>query len=92
MKQAFKIGLSIAAFIAMGFFLFLPEIKTPVDGKIRLKYWMVSGLQEQPFHVTEFNRTHKNISVEVTALPWNEHEKKILTSILSGNPPDLIFL
>lgn len=92
MKQIIKIVLSLGAIIAMGIFLFMPDNKPPNDNKIRLRYWMVSGLQEQPFHVTEFNRTHPNIIIETTPLPWNEHEKKILTSILSGNPPDLVFL
>jgi len=92
MKQIVKIVLSLSALIAMGLFLFMPDSKIPDDGKIRLKYWMVSGLQEVPFHVTEFNRTHDNIIVESVPLPWNEHEKKILTSILSENPPDIIFL
>ena len=92
MKQIIKIVFSLAVIIAMGLFLFMPDSKPPDDGKIRLKYWMVSALKELPFHITEFNRTHENIIVESTPLPWNEHEKKILTSILSENPPDLVFL
>lgn len=92
MKQIIKIVLSLVALAAMGLFLFLPDSKPPDDGKIRLKYWMVSAMTELPFHVTEFNRTHQNIIVEATQLPWNEHEKKILTSVLSENPPDLVFL
>ncbi len=92
MKQIIKIVLGLAALTAMGLFLFLPDSKPPDDGKIRLRYWMVSALRELPFHVTEFNRTHQNIIVESTPLPWNEHEKKILTSILSENPPDVVFL
>ena len=92
MKQIIQIAFSISALIAMGLFLFMPDSKAPADGKIRLKYWMVSAMKEQPFHITEFNRTHNNIIVEPTPLPWNEHEKKILTSILSEDPPDLVFL
>lgn len=92
MKQIIKIVLGIGAVLAMGLFLFMPDNKVPADGKIRLRYWMVSALQETPFHITEFERTHPNIIVEPTPLPWNEHEKKILTSILSEDPPDLVFL
>lgn len=92
MKQMMKIALSFAAILAMGLFLFLPDSKTSPDGKIRLKYWMVSAMKEVPYHITEFNRTHPDIVVEPTPLPWNEHEKKILTSILSEDPPDLVFL
>ena len=92
MKQIIKIVLILSTLLAMGLFLFMPDSKPPDDGKIRLKYWMVSALKEVPFHITEFERTHENIIVESTPLPWNEHEKKILTSILSENPPDIVFL
>lgn len=92
MKQLIKIIFIAAVVMAMILFLFMPEGKPPEDKKIRLRYWMVSALTETPFHITEFNRTHPNIIVESTPLPWNEHEKKILTSILSEDPPDLVFL
>lgn len=92
MKQIIKIVLVMIALAAMGLFLFLPDSKPPEDGKIRLRYWMVSAMKELPYHLTEFNRTHQDIIVESTPLPWNEHEKKILTSILSENPPDIVFL
>jgi len=69
MKQIIKIVLTLSAILAMGLFLFMPDSKPPDDGKIRLKYWMVSALKELPFHITEFNRTHENIIVESTPLP-----------------------
>ena len=48
MKQIIKIGLTLSALLAMGLFLFMPDSKPPDDGKIRLKYWMVSALKELP--------------------------------------------
>lgn len=92
MKYTIQLVLSLLAITAMGLFLFLPDDDVITDGKIRIKYWMVSATKETPFHITEFNRTNPDIIVESTQLPWNEHEKKILTSILSENPPDIIFL
>lgn len=93
MKQAIKIFLALAAITALAFVLFMPEGKEKGDGKTHLKYWLVSASKEEmPFHMTEFTHTHPNIIVEPTLLPWNEHEKKILTSILSENPPDVVFL
>ena len=93
MRQAVKI-ITVLGFIALAvWLLFAPEKQEPGDGKIHLKYWLVSASKgEMPYHMTEFNRTHPNIIVEPTLLPWNEHEKKILTSILSENPPDVVFL
>ncbi len=74
-------------------FLFMPSSKKPSDGKIHLQYWYVSGDKEQiPFHVKEFNASQDSIVVDCTPLPWNEHGKKILTAILSGNPPDVVNL
>lgn len=91
MKKVIYILLSLIVIAALGL-LFIPQSKAFDDGKIRIKYWMVSALLETPYHITEYNRLHKDIIVEPTPLPWNEHEKKILTSILSEDPPDLVFL
>jgi len=63
------------------------------DGKIHVRYWFVSGPEEViPYRVTQFNKTHDDIFVDATPIPWNEHEKKVLTAILSGNPPDVVSL
>ena len=63
------------------------------DGKIHVRYWFVSGPEEViPYRVTQFNKMHDDIFVDATPIPWNEHEKKVLTAILSGNPPDVVSL
>ncbi|RPI71738.1 MAG: ABC transporter substrate-binding protein, partial [Ignavibacteriales bacterium] len=73
--------------------LFIPSSKENNDGKIYIRYWYVTGAKEQiPYHVKKFNEIQNRIVVEPTALPWNEHEKKILTAILSEDPPDVINL
>jgi multiple sugar transport system substrate-binding protein len=73
--------------------LFIPTSHSYSDGKIHVRYWYVTGAKEEiPYHVKRFNEIQDRIFVEATALPWNEHEKKILTSILSEDPPDVVNL
>jgi len=61
------------------------------DGKIHIKYWYTTGQKEEhPYQVTTFNASQDQIVVDAIAIPWQDHEKKILTAILSGNPPDVV--
>ena len=93
MWDRIKIAGGIISAVIIAGFLFMPSSQKPADGKIHLQYWYVSGDQEQiPFHAREFNSSQDSIVVDCTPLPWNEHEKKILTAILSGNPPDVVNL
>lgn len=65
-----------------------PEFK---DGKIHVDYWFITGQKENmPYQVKEFNASQDRIVVDATAIPWQEHEKKILTAVLSNNPPDVV--
>jgi len=67
--------------------------KTLQSNKIQVTYWYVSGANDQaPASVALFNASRDDIEVIPVAIPWKEHEKKVLTAILSGNPPDLINL
>ena len=87
-----KIGLAILG-IAMLWLLFgySPEKPLPDDGKIHVEYWYLTGQKEQtPYTVLEFNKSQDRIVVDPVAIPWTEHEKKVLTAILSGNPPDVM--
>ncbi len=87
-----KIGGVIFALVLVGF-LFIPTSTKKTDGKIHLQYWYVTGTDDKiPYHVQAFNASQDSIVVDCTPLPWNEHEKKILTSILSENPPDVVNL
>lgn len=61
------------------------------EGKESIRYWFITGAKEEvPYHARKFNRVQDSLYIESTAVPWTEHEKKILTGILSGNPPDVI--
>ncbi len=80
---------------AVFFIIFFVEngnsVKYPERHHIR--YWHVSaGKDEVPFRVRRFNEIQDSIYVDATPIPWNENEKKVLTSILSGNPADVISL
>jgi ABC-type glycerol-3-phosphate transport system substrate-binding protein len=67
------------------------EAPAPADGKIHLRYWMIVGMKEFiPYYVRSFNASQARIVAETTPIPWQEHEKKILTAILSGDPPDVV--
>lgn len=93
MWKKIKIFGGIILSAALLLLLFIPTSKDYSDGKIHIRYWYVTGAKEQiPYHVKKFNEIQDRIVVEPTPLPWNEHEKKILTSILSENPPDIVNL
>ncbi|MFH1851761.1 MAG: ABC transporter substrate-binding protein [Candidatus Neomarinimicrobiota bacterium] len=87
----FFIGI-IVAMLVIG--LFWWQAPAPVendDGKIHLQYWYITGQKESPpYYVEAFNAMQSEIVVEALAIPWQEHEKKILTAVLSGNPPDIV--
>ena len=58
-----------------------------------VNYWFVAGANDRiPLCVKLFNESQDSIKVVCTPIPWNEHEKKVLTSILSENPPDVVNL
>ncbi len=93
MREKIKLIGGVLLVLLLAAMLFIPESKQKDDGKIHLRYWYVTGTKEQiPFHAKEFNAIQDSIVVECTPLPWNEHEKKVLTSILSGDPPDIVNL
>ena len=61
------------------------------DDRIRLRYWVMIGPEDtESYSINAFNQQQDAIIVERSAIPWTEHEKKILTSVLSGDPPDVI--
>jgi len=71
-------------------FLFTGNEK-PEAGKTEIQYWHSTGQKEQaPYYVNAFNSTHDSIQVKPVVIPWQEQEKKVLTALLSGNPPDVV--
>jgi len=85
-KAAIAVGIILILLL-----LFWPTSKQNMDGKIHLRYWYATGQKEEiPYHVKLFNQTHDSIVVKAVPIPWQESEKKVLTAVLSGNPPDIV--
>lgn len=87
-----NIGLVLVG-LATIWLLFFYSNEQPIvnDGKVHVKYWRATGQKDdRSFPVSQFNKIQDKISIDVTTIPWQEHEKKILTAILSGNPPDIV--
>ena len=82
-------GLALAAFM----FWDMGSEPDYDDGKTHIQFWHgVASSDDEPFIVKQFNAEQDSIVVHATPIPWQEHEKKILTAILSGDPPDVISL
>jgi len=63
----------------------------PADGKTHIRYWQITGQKDvESYPVRAFNDLQDQIVIEATSIPWQDHEKKILTAVLSGNPPDVV--
>ena len=93
MKRAFTLaGLFLALAAPVAFLVWDATPQTaPADGKIHLRYWTITGMKDVvPYYSESFTRVQDRIFVETTPIPWQEHEKKILTAIVSGNPADVI--
>ena len=72
-------------------FAYEPEPKPVDDGRIHIEYWTMTGQKDQiSYAVDRFNEMQDRIVVKRVVIPWQEHEKKVLTAILSGNPPDVM--
>jgi multiple sugar transport system substrate-binding protein len=86
-----RIGLTLLAVVTAGLLFWNPGERAPDDGKVHIRYWYIVGAEDDvPYHARRFNEVQDSIVVEATPIPWNEHEKKILTAVLSGNPPDIV--
>jgi ABC-type glycerol-3-phosphate transport system substrate-binding protein len=91
-KRLRQIALVLGA-VALGAFMLWDPAK-PIeyeDGKTHIQYWNIAPLVHAvPPHITLYNESQDSVVVHPTPIPWQEHEKKILTAILSGDPPDVI--
>jgi multiple sugar transport system substrate-binding protein len=89
--NAIKILGLFAVIILVVAFLFWPQQNNREGDRIHVRYWYATGQKEElPFTVRLFNEMQDSIFVEAVAIPWQESEKKILTAILSGDPPDIV--
>lgn len=79
--------------LAVLFLMIMPNAEEKNDGKTHVKYWYVAGKEDDvPYGVIKFNVSQDSVIIDATPIPWNEHEKKILTAILSEYPPDVVTL
>ena len=86
-----RIGLALVVVAALAALAWNPAERAPEDGKTHIRYWYIVGAQDDvPYHARRFNEVQDSIVVEATPIPWNEHERKILTAVLSGSPPDVV--
>jgi multiple sugar transport system substrate-binding protein len=86
-----RVGLALMAVVAVGFLLWSPAERFPDDGRTYIRYWYIVGANDVvPYHARRFNEVQDSIVVVATPIPWTEHEKKILTGVLSGSPPDVV--
>jgi len=90
-----KTLLKIIGFLTIGLMVVVPFLVTrsekPVTGTTVIQYWHSTGQKEQiPYYLTAFNSINDSIEVKSVVIPWQEQEKKVLTALLSGNPPDVI--
>ena len=80
---------TVAAVLVLLFWDLSPP--PPNDGKLHIRYWSIVGMKDvTPYYVTSFNASQPHTTADVTLIPWQEHEKKILTAVLSGDPPDVV--
>ena len=88
-----KSSITIVLILLALVIVFLPHGEKANDGKTHINYWYVAGKNDNvPYAVNKFNESQDSVFVDATPIPWNEHEKKILTAILSENPPDVVML
>jgi multiple sugar transport system substrate-binding protein len=86
-----RAALVLGALLVVGFLFWTPAPDEPDDGRTHLRYWYIVGAQDAvPYHARRFNEVQDSIVVHATPIPWTEHEKKILTAVLSGDPPDVV--
>lgn len=89
LARAIHIALTVGSLILM--VSCSRDLELSADSKIKIEYWYLAGANAPvPVSVTLFNERQDTIEIVPVAIPWKEHEKKVLTAILSGNPPDLI--
>jgi ABC-type glycerol-3-phosphate transport system substrate-binding protein len=72
-----------------------PIVAEAGTGDIQLIYWNgLTGSDGQTMvqMVEAFTQQNPDVSVRVEMMPWGTYFDKLLTSLVSGNPPDLFLL
>ncbi len=84
------LGALVLVILTIGI-LFYPKGQARKGMQRTITYWCVTGQKEEiPYAATAFNALQDSIYVVANPIPWQEQEKKVLTAILSGNPPDVV--
>jgi multiple sugar transport system substrate-binding protein len=63
------------------------------NGKVTLKFWNgLTGGDRKTIDklIGEFNDSHKKVRVKSVPMPWDVFYQKLLTSVSSGNGPDIV--
>ncbi len=55
-----------------------------------LVYWSVGSATNDNYVHSDLFNAKSEFHVETISVPWTEYDKKTLTAILSGNPPDIM--
>ena len=77
-------------FSFLGFYYFIFVYGCASSDEKTLVYWNVgSATNDNYVHSDLFNKV-SDFKVETVSVPWTEYDKKTLTAILSGNPPDIM--
>lgn len=80
------------------FFLFITgcggekDTEANSNGKITLQVWESYGNDEHKLFlklIKDYEKSHPNISVKVSQIPWTGHEAKYRTALTVGGAPDL---
>jgi len=91
LKQAVKIIGIVSILTLVVLALFISPSSRRTGHHRSISYWSVTGQKEEiPYTVTAFNAAQDSIYVISNPIPWQEQEKKVLTAILSDNPPDVV--
>ena len=65
--------------------------------KTKIVQWSFPMLENEmevlwkPF-IEKFNEIYPDIEVQVEILPWAGRDERMLTAVVSGNPPDVVYL
>ncbi|MFN8454436.1 MAG: sugar ABC transporter substrate-binding protein [Anaerolineae bacterium] len=70
-----------------------PAASQPSAEKVKITFWhhtytvATDWMRQQ---VTEYQKTHPNVDIEIVEYPHGDYEVKLRAAIAAGNPPDII--
>lgn len=80
----------VGILLVLGILLFVRAPKSEIPGRTHLSLWFVTGADEsEPQAPIWFNKSQDNLAVQPIGVPFLEIERKFLTCVVGGVPPDL---